>query len=106
MKGKKVNWRDLIVFYSVSLLIVAVLSFYGGLKWGVDRKEVHLDDTQAFLAIGRACIDYVHGLRPRKVVATSEAAAWISNNCERIAQRSVERINFQSSLGEIRRTRR
>lgn len=84
-------YRDPILVYGVGLLIVAILSFYGRFKWAVDRKTA--TKTQATLAIGRACIDYVHGLRPGKSLAKREAAVWIANNCEHIAERSMERIN-------------
>ena len=82
-------WRDPIVVYSVSLLIVAALSFYGGFRWGVDRKAT--TDYQVGLAMGRACVEYVTSLQPRKVSLT--APVWIGRNCGRIADRSMEKIN-------------
>lgn len=93
-------WHDPIVVYGVSFLIVAALSFYGGFRWAVDRKTA--TERQVIVAIGRACIDYVHSLKPRKVAAEPEAAMWIANNCEQIAQWGFDRINDMAS-GTIRK---
>ncbi len=89
---KKVKfYRDPIVLYSVGLLVIAALSFYGGFRWGVDRKTYTY--TQTYLAIGRACIGYVSDLKPRKVVVKPDVPLWIARNCGQIAERSMERIN-------------
>ncbi len=84
-------YRDPIVLYGVSLLVVAALSFYGGFRYGVERKAYN--HTQTYLAIGRACIDYVGDLKPRKVVVKPDVPLWIARNCGQIAERSMERIN-------------
>ena len=84
-------YRDPIVVYGVGLLVIAALSFYGGFRRGVDRKSYTY--TQTYRAIGFACIDYVTGLKPRKVVVKPDVPKWIANNCGNIAERSMERIN-------------
>ena len=84
-------YRDPIVCCSVGLMLVAILSFYGGFRWGVDRKTYTY--TQTYLAIGRACIDYVNDIKPRKVVVKPDVPLWIARNCGNIAERSMERIN-------------
>ena len=82
-------WRDPILVYGVSLLVVAALSFYGGFKWGIDHKNATI--AQTWVAVGRACVEHVTSLQPRKVKL--EAPIWIARNCEQIADRSLERIS-------------
>ena len=86
-------YRDPIVVYSVGLLIVAALSFYGGFKWGIDRKTATV--AQTWVAVGRACVEHVTSLQPRKTEL--RAPVWIARNCERIADRSIERISGMST---------
>ena len=85
-------YRDPIVLYSVSLLIVAALSFYGGWRTEIDRKNVSA--AQAWQGIGRACVEYVNSLKPRKVTTVNPIApVRIAQHCEQIADRAMERIN-------------
>ena len=84
-------YRDPIVIYSVGILVVFALSFYGGFKLGIDRKTTTY--MQAHLSISRACIEHVGSLKPRGVVVKPDVPLWIARNCGQIADRSMERIN-------------
>ena len=90
---KAKTWQDLLTLWSVGGLIVLALialGFITGFKAAVNQNRAA--ERKVKLAISRSCIEYTQKLRPQKVIAKPQAAFWLADNCEKIADKSIERM--------------